>query len=245
MPKLKPSTREWRRIARGPDVLFHICSRADKRGKWTEEDFYAAGKSDWEDFSHHWRNYWPDLGGTCVEIGCGAGRLTHVLAKHFERVIAVDVSNDMIAKARSASGPNAEFHQVNGAEIPILDSTADGAFSVHVFQHLEDETMVVEYLTELRRVLRPGGTFMVHITIAGAVPTLRRRVKGELQLLRSRLWLLAGREHDKVRMNYYRYDAVLAHLDSLGFEDLELRVFATRSDGFRHSFFFGSVPSTA
>src|SRR5215216_2564240 len=38
--------------------------------------------------------------GRCVEVGCGPGRMTGALAQRFERVIAVDVSPEMIARAR-------------------------------------------------------------------------------------------------------------------------------------------------
>lgn len=240
--KTKASTREWRAIARGPDVLFHICSRPEKRGAWTPEEFYASGRSDWEDFVAHWRHVWPELGGTCVEIGCGAGRLTHVLAETFERVVAVDVSDDMIARAREASPQNAEFHRVDGSRIPLPDGSADGVFSVHVFQHLEDDDMMREYLAEARRVLRPGGSFFLHITTKDGAAPLARRAKAELKLWRSRLRLARGEEHSHVRMNFYDTDATLRRLDELGFEDVQMRTFRTRSDGDRITFFTGRVP---
>lgn len=243
MRKRSGSTAEWRAIAKGPDVLFHICSRADKRGSWTEEDFYAAGRSDWDDFSRHWRHHWPELGGTVVEIGCGGGRLTHVLAETFDRVVALDVSADMIERARRASPGNAEFHQVDGAEVPLADATADGVFSVHVFQHLEDFPMMAAYLAEARRALRPGGSLMVHVTLASSPPPLLRRARAEVELWRSRRALQRGGEHSSVRMNHYRMEDVFRELRRLGFVDTELRVFPVRSDGYHHSFFLARVPS--
>src|SRR5947209_5905330 len=167
------ATREWRAIARGPDVLFHVCSWPGKRGAWTEEEFYAAGRSDWEDFRSHWRHYWPELGGTCVEIGCGAGRLTAALADDFRRVVALDVSQDMIDGARLRTPSVVEFRQVDGPVIPLGDDEADGVFSVHVFQHLESRDVLAAYLAEARRVLRPGGALMVHVPLASSPPRLR------------------------------------------------------------------------
>jgi len=61
-------------------------------GSWTPEDFYAVGGSDWGDFERHWRHAWPELGETCLEIGCGAGRIPRGLAQSLDRVIAIDVS---------------------------------------------------------------------------------------------------------------------------------------------------------
>src|SRR4029077_9437302 len=41
-------------------------------------------------------------GGTCVEVGCGPGRMTGALAERFDRVVAVDVSPAMLERARAA-----------------------------------------------------------------------------------------------------------------------------------------------
>jgi ubiquinone/menaquinone biosynthesis C-methylase UbiE len=215
--------------------LFHVCSWPGKRGTWTEDEFYAAGRSDWEDFRSQWRHYWPGLGGTCVEIGCGAGRLTAALADDFRRVIALDVSQDMIDRARTRAPSGVEFHQVDGPVIPLIDDEADGVFSVHVFQHLESRGVLAAYLTEARRVLRPGGTLMVHIQIASTAPRLRSRVKSAVNLWRSRRLLRRGETHTYVRMKLYRFEDVFWLLSSAGFTDLELRMFAVRSDGFHHS----------
>ena len=38
--------------------------------------------------------------GTCVEVGCGPGRMSGVLAERFDRVVAVDVSAGMLERAR-------------------------------------------------------------------------------------------------------------------------------------------------
>src|SRR4051794_31242061 len=99
MSRLDAATEEWRRIARGSDVLYSIASVPGKQGAWTEEEFYAHGAEDWARFRRQWQQYWPRLGGTCLEIGCGAGRITSVLASSFDRVIAVDVAADMIERA--------------------------------------------------------------------------------------------------------------------------------------------------
>lgn len=229
------ATQEWRAIARGPDVLFHVCSRPDKRGAWTEEEFYAAGRSDWEDFRSQWRHYWPDLGGTCVEIGCGAGRLTAPLAGDFQRVIGLDVSQDMIDRAAAHTPSNVVFHQVDGPVIPMGDGEVDAVFSIHVFQHLESRVVLAAYLSEARRVLRPGGTVMLHIDIASAPPAGRSRLRLAAELWRSRRALRRGQEHTAVRMKQYRFEDVFWLLTHAGFTDVELHMFATRSDGFHHS----------
>ena len=169
--RIRNSTDEWRAIAQGPNLLYHICSTPQKRETgWTEADFYASGEADWAQFLTHWQHYEPTVGGACVEIGCGAGRLTAPLARHFRTVDSLDVSADMIARARAAAGDNVTFHQVSGSVIPLPDSSVDAVFSVHVLQHLDDQQAIARYLSEARRVLRPGGTVMLHIMLGRGLP---------------------------------------------------------------------------
>jgi 2-polyprenyl-3-methyl-5-hydroxy-6-metoxy-1,4-benzoquinol methylase len=58
---------------------------------WTDKDFYQLGESDWKDFSRHWEMYGLSR-ESCLEIGCGAGRITMQLASYFKSVHAIDVS---------------------------------------------------------------------------------------------------------------------------------------------------------
>ena len=232
------ATAEWRRIARNEDVLFSIAGWPEKRaGGWTPAEFYATGASDWEDFEHQWRGFAPDLGGTCVEIGCGAGRITHALAAAFDRVLALDVADEMIAMARDASPATVEFARVDGPRIPLGDAEADAVFSCHVLQHLETHAAVRSYLAEARRVLRPGSTAMVHLTISSRRRSRLWRLKEELQLRLSRRRLGRGETHTAVRMRVYLAEDVFALLDEVGFSEVELRAFRVRSNGYLHHFF--------
>src|ERR671936_274610 len=62
-------------------------------------------------------------GGTCLEIGCGPGRMTRHLAERFDRTVAVDVSPQMLAAARVAvTAANVEFRLVSGS---ALDGVED------------------------------------------------------------------------------------------------------------------------
>ncbi len=100
------------------DPLFGVATWAGKEkdgsSPWTEEEFYALGESDWRDFVSHWQHYGVSK-QSCMEIGCGAGRITKSLATYFDHVIAVDVSPDMIDCARRAiKSGNVEFSLIDG-----------------------------------------------------------------------------------------------------------------------------------
>jgi len=242
LPKVDGATAEWRQIARNDDVLYSITSWPDKRGRWTDADFYASGEADWKDFRSQWQHFAPDLGGTCVEIGCGAGRLTKPLSGFFERVVALDVSEEMIARAAAVAGPNTDLVRVDRPVIPLADGEADAVFTCHVLQHLETHADFHTYLAEAHRSLRPGGTLMAHITLNSRRRSLPGRVVRELRLRWSRRRLRRGRAHTAVRMRVYQQEQIFHLLSTeLGFEEVELRAFPARSNGYLHHFFLARL----
>ena len=96
-----------------------------------------------------------------VEIGCGVGRLTRALAARAEEVVAIDVSAEMLARARRLNPAltNVRWLQGDGVSLAgIGDASADLCVSHVVFQHLPDPAVTLGYVREMGRVLRPGGT---------------------------------------------------------------------------------------
>jgi ubiquinone/menaquinone biosynthesis C-methylase UbiE len=241
-----PSTDEWRDIARVPNLYYHILSWPEKeQDGFTEDEFYATGVSDWEDFRSHWRHYSPDLGGTVVEIGCGAGRLTRALADDFDTVVALDVSQDMIDHARSHCPDNVEFEMVDGTVVPRADGSVDAVFSAIVLQHLETFDHVRAYMQDAFRALRPGGSVMLNISMAHKPRGRVERARTEFQIWRSRRGLKKGKVHQKVRWNEYPWEQVYKTLQEIGYADVQLRMFPVRSNGWQHQFWLAQRPSSS
>jgi SAM-dependent methyltransferase len=95
-----------------------------------------------------------------VEIGCGVGRLTRVLAERAGSVKALDVSSAMLEQAREHNGhlTNVEWVHGDGVSLAgIADGEADLVVSHVVFQHIPEPAITLGYLREMGRVLRPGG----------------------------------------------------------------------------------------
>ena len=235
----KATNREWRTLA-ADDPLYAIAAWPGKeRGGWKRDEFYAEGLREWRDFKRVWSQY-ATLGGTCVEIGCGAGRITNGLVDTFEHVVGLDVSDRMIELARRAV-PAARFLEVDGTTIPLEDAEVDAVFTCHVLQHLDTSANVASYLAEAFRVLRPGGTAMVHLLLAGPSRSVPRRLMGEARLRASRM--LNANRGAYARVRRYRADEVRAMLEASGFRDVELREFrllgGTSSP---HSFWLGRKP---
>jgi SAM-dependent methyltransferase len=123
-------------------------------------------------------------GGVCVEVGCGPGRMTGALASRFDRVVAVDVSPEMIARAREeVAAPNVEFREVSGERLDgVGDASADFAVCYLVLQHLPSRLLVRAYVGELGRVLRRDGEAFVQLPVlhGGLVPRLWRALRTPL-----------------------------------------------------------------
>ena len=94
-----------------------------------------------------------------LEIGCGIGRGTVNLARHFARVDGIDVSPAMVRAAQERGLPdNVELHVGTGSDLGAFeDDSFDLVFSHLVFQHIADEQAIASYIREAGRVLAPGG----------------------------------------------------------------------------------------
>jgi SAM-dependent methyltransferase len=121
-------------------------------------------------------------GGTCVEVGCGFGRMTVVLAERFDRVIALDVSPRMLDLARDAvQASNVDFRLVPGSALePVEAGIADALVCYLVLQHLPRRDAVLAYLREFARVLAPDGRAFVQLPVldGGARARTWRRARG-------------------------------------------------------------------
>jgi len=95
-----------------------------------------------------------------LDIGCGVGRLTRAIAARAAHVHGIDVSAEMLARARAnlADSASVSFHLGDGTSLaPIADASIDAVVSLVVFQHIPDPAVTVGYVREIGRVLRPGG----------------------------------------------------------------------------------------
>jgi ubiquinone/menaquinone biosynthesis C-methylase UbiE len=251
---------EWMEWGRR-DPLFGVANWANKNvespTRWSDEEFYALGESDWRDFEAHWRRYGYS-NGTFIEIGCGAGRITKQLSVVFQHGYAIDVSEDMIRYAAARiSGGNVEWHTTDGGHIPVGDDCIDAAFSCHVLQHLPSVEMGYRYFAEVLRVLKPGGSLMIHLPVHMYPVAVSQKFSGFCELLQRRLLqpiLSARTAYQRVRMRYgakppmhgISFDEFNLYrvLTDMGFERVEFSIFPLSSNGGLHTFVMASKPKS-
>jgi len=153
---------EWDERAR--ENAYHYV--ASSREKWSEEEFDRSGFASTE---HVVIADLARIAGernpkemTVLEIGCGAGRMTRPLAEIFGHVHAVDVSGEMLARARArlAHIENVSWTHTNGVDLAALgDAQLDFALSYIVFQHIPDIEVIRGYIREVAVRLKPGALF--------------------------------------------------------------------------------------
>jgi SAM-dependent methyltransferase len=101
-------------------------------------------------------------GNDVLDIGCGTGALTRELAQFVTKkgsVTGFDLSESMLGVAREAC-PGATFQQGNVADMPFDESTFDAVVSAFMLMFVPDPQQA---LSEMRRVLRPGGRIVASV----------------------------------------------------------------------------------
>lgn len=139
-------------------------------------------------------------GGDAVELGCGTGLYTPAYAPRCRQVIATDISPLMLERAERALAdlPNVSTRVADAASTGLPAESADVVVAVNLLHVVPDAHAV---MTEIHRVLRPGGlAVLVDATGQGLSPLrmltsmvrfLRRwgpmREKGQLDLTQTTL----------------------------------------------------------
>lgn len=99
-----------------------------------------------------------------LEIGPGHGRWTETLSQRAGRLILVDLSPACIEYCRQRLGdrPDLETFVTDGRSLPeTIEAEIDLVWSFDSFVHIA-ATDIEQYLVEIHRVLRPGGTAVIH-----------------------------------------------------------------------------------
>jgi SAM-dependent methyltransferase len=95
-----------------------------------------------------------------LEVGCGPGRLMRPMSRNFGEIHGVDVSDEMVrlAEEKFRGASRMQLHVTNGVDLaPLTADYFDFVYSYAVFQHIPSREVVLNYLAEIRRVLKNDG----------------------------------------------------------------------------------------
>ncbi len=149
---------DWDERARENAQHFIACGHSE-----TDTAFWDSGRRDLELSVLHDVELEPTA--RALEIGCGVGRLLRPLSERIEKVYGVDISSEMIERARRALAdrPNIELFATRGRLDFIPDASLDFVYSFIVFQHIPTKKAVSRYIREAGRVLADGGVFRFQV----------------------------------------------------------------------------------
>jgi ubiquinone/menaquinone biosynthesis C-methylase UbiE len=247
------SNLEWQAWG-GKDPLFGVIPQPGKERDgarpWTDEEFYGTGRSDWREFRERWERYGLER-ESCLDIGCGAGRLTRSIAEDFKFVHGVDVAEGMIAYARERVGNNVQLHVTDGITLPLPAVSITAVFSVIVFLHFDRSEHAAAYFREIARVLRQGGTMMIQLPLhawpSNLKPVVRKAYAatyaGYMGLRRTkaayhRFRLSRAKWSAFMQSTSYDMDWLDSTLSDIGFRDIETAFFRPRRGGANYSWVF-------
>jgi 2-polyprenyl-3-methyl-5-hydroxy-6-metoxy-1,4-benzoquinol methylase len=105
----------------------------------------------------------PNVGGRAVDLGCGSGRFTGLLADRYTDVLAVDIAEREIDIAMSKRArPNITYRAASLLDVtPERDGPFDAVLSVNALFHLFREHDPYDVLRHVRSLIAPGGAVVI------------------------------------------------------------------------------------
>ena len=171
-----------------------------------------AGKMRWSRRCRLFTEFLGNHKSHVLEIGCGTGLFTRELARTDNAIVAIDISETLINKAKErVSSANVSFIVGNAYKTEFKSGSFDFIVGSSALHHLEVDSA----LKEFHRILKPGGRMMFtepnmmnpQVALIKNVPFIKRR---------------AGDSPDETA--FFRWQ-IAKKLQSLGFVDISVKPF--------------------
>jgi len=156
--------RTWEKLGANEPYWSVLTSESFKSDQFhnNEEEFWGSGKHDVHRLITWMRRNGiaPSADWSCLEYGCGTGRMTYWLAEEFKAIFACDISGSHLRLARQrlsgVTSASVEFIEIFSLsaldQLPVVDMV----FSIIVLQH-NPPPIIAYILDKLLKTLRPGG----------------------------------------------------------------------------------------
>lgn len=151
-----------------------------------EKTYWNKLSNNYDNFiARHWNIYNSSLfdkitreiskGTVVLDVACGTGLIAEKMAAKAKNVVAVDLSENMIAQATSKQKAldieNIEYRVEDAYHLPFGDGIFDMATCINALHNMQNPEKA---LSEIRRVLKPGGKLIV--SIVGIGTSLRFKI---------------------------------------------------------------------
>jgi 2-polyprenyl-3-methyl-5-hydroxy-6-metoxy-1,4-benzoquinol methylase len=151
-------------------------------------------------------------GERVLDVGCGEGRFASELARAGTEVVGIDIAEEPLRRARLRY-PELDLRHVQATgEWPLPDASFDAVWAGEVIEHVAD---TAGWLSEVRRVLRSGGSLLLSTPDHGRLGML--------------WWALAPRAFEvhfdprADHLRFYRSRTLTELFEEFGFQDVQVR----------------------
>lgn len=149
-------------------------------------------------------------GDRALDLGCGQGEFTAILARAGASAVGIEVAHAAISRARSRnSGLDFRWAPADGP-LPLEDNSFDLVWASEVIEHVADTS---SWLSEVRRVLAPGGRLLLTTPAHGRLRVALGGIERFSDPLGDHLHLYSGRSLSSL-------------LAEFGFEDVRVHAVA-------------------
>jgi ubiquinone/menaquinone biosynthesis C-methylase UbiE len=166
-PDLAAHRREWEAIASLDPHWAVLSDPEHKFGGWDDQAFFATGEREVAERLGVGSGLGlPEAHETALDFGCGVGRTARALGRRFGECVGVDISEQMVSRARqlNASEASCRFVFNTRPDLSLFgDRSFDLAYSSIVLQHMPSAEQAALYLRELVRLLRDGGLLVFQL----------------------------------------------------------------------------------
>jgi SAM-dependent methyltransferase len=152
-------------------------------------------------------------GARCLDVGCGVGRHSGLLARRGFLVVATDASRSAISQARRVGALGCVL--TTFADVPFADHTFDYVLAWNVVYH-GDRTIVAQALEGIARVSRPGAVYQATML------SKRNEKYGRGVEVRPDTFVLGDDPGDKAHPHFYCDEGALRVLHDPWFELFDL-----------------------
>jgi 2-polyprenyl-6-hydroxyphenyl methylase/3-demethylubiquinone-9 3-methyltransferase len=211
----------------------------DVAAQWWSDDIrwvrtlknMVPGRLSWFDRKFDWQ------GKDVLDLGCAGGFMAESIDDRGARVTGIDPAKEAIAAARAhakAEGRAISYDVGVGEALPYADASFDAVVCVDVLEHVQSLPKVI---SEVSRILRPGGMFLFDTINRNPIARL-----ATITMAEDVLKLLPQGTHDPDM--FIKPSELRTELETAGFAVDQMVGLGPRGINGKGDFTFGRVPGT-
>lgn len=176
---------EWEKNAAKDAYWAVLTSSQYETSPWDKEEFFQSGRNEIQLLKKYIVASKLSLTfhGKALDFRCGTGRLTQALGAFFQEVCGVDISAQMISKAKEALPKDCQNINFIHNPSPNLDQFKDNSFdfvySNIVLQHISKKYQM-RYLKDFSRLVKPGGWIVIQLPSKKSFKSIFGKIKGTI-----------------------------------------------------------------